>query len=170
MSWSDVVDSSRPLGRLAPQRPDTWQASGLKVEDLMTREPLTIAPEGLLTDALNLMDRNSIHELPVARSDGELVGIISERDLRARFGPNLHEDALEELPDDVLNSLVEDHMTADPYVVHPKAGAGDGARMLLEYRVSSLPVVNDHGALIGILSVTDVLAEAAVMFDRTHER
>ncbi len=168
MSWNDLIDRARPLGRPAPDRPVGWQAVGLTVEGLMTRDPLTIGPAALLTDALDLMDRNSIHELPVARADGTLVGIISERDLRARLGPDLHEDGVESLPDEVLESLVEDHMTPDPFVVHAAAGAGAATRLLLEHRIGSLPVVGDAGELVGILSITDVLAEAAVMFDRAE--
>ena len=75
--------------------------------------------------------------------DGKLVGIITDRDIRANLNPL---EALE----------VGKVMTTKVITVTPHTSVWDAARLLSERRVGALPVV-DEGGLVGIVSTTDLL-------------
>ena len=127
--------------------------------ELMTPEPITVDSSASLEDARELMVRNQIHELPVV--DGvQLVGIITERDLRGALGSG--EDAAEA----ALARPIAEVMTADVEVVSQDTSAAEVCRVLAGLGVRSVPVVGGNLALVGIVSVTDVLSAAAERFEQ----
>lgn len=137
----------------------------MRVRHTMTPDPITLPAGASLGEALDLMVRNEIHELPVL--DGRrLVGIITERDLRALLGPGIKDGDLSEVDEGALQTPVDEVMADEVHAVSPDAGLGEAARLLADLRVGALPVVDDHGRLLGILSVTDVLAAAAPLFEQ----
>lgn len=114
------------------------------VEELMTSNAMTVQVDTTLGEATALCRTTSIRHLPVAQGE-RLVGILSDRALRRAHG--------ERLPDE---TPVEDLMASDPVTVGPRQHLSVAARRLLEYKISSLPVVLGD-RLIGILTLTDVL-------------
>lgn len=137
----------------------------MRVSDHMTPDPITIPPGATLGEAAEVMVRNGIHELPVLDDSG-IVGIITERDLRALLGPGLGEGDLAAIDPARLDQRVEDHMTTSVRGVTSDLGLGDAARVLADLRVGAVPVVDSSGRLVGILSITDVLAAAAPLFEQ----
>ncbi len=136
------------------------------VRQAMTPDPLTVPPDATLQDALELMLRFDIRELPVADDSGGLVGIITDRDVKTQLGP-AGRDIDEGLIDDaVLEGLVEEVMSRDVETVFDHTEMSTACRMLVELRIGALPVVEVGGALVGILSVTDCLEQAANLFER----
>jgi len=135
------------------------------VSKLMTPNPITVAPGDSLGDAYGIMLRNDIHELPVM-DDERLVGILTRRDIQVAIGPG----ALELDPDTMNGGALEDqiaeYMTRDVESISPQDSVATACRTLVSLRVGALPVVDAHGKLRGILSVTDVLAAAAELFER----
>ncbi|MFT4978435.1 MAG: CBS domain-containing protein [Myxococcota bacterium] len=127
------------------------------VRDVMTPEPITIMPSAPLEEALELMTRNGIHELPVVSGE-QLDGIITERDLRGALGSSDHSPA-------DLAREVQEVMTTDVQVLTTESSMAEACHMLISARISSLPVVDDAAQLVGIISVTDVLSEAARLFE-----
>jgi acetoin utilization protein AcuB len=136
----------------------------MRVEDLMTRDPYTIDPEAPLGTAVDVMRIKEIRHLPVADESGELMGIITDRDLRqAVFAPAIIEhlslraqrrlrgigQALEDLK-------VKDAMTWVVVTTHPQARVEHAALLMFERRVGCLPVV-ESGKLVGILTERDLL-------------
>ncbi len=136
----------------------------MRVEDLMTRDPYTIDPEAPLGTAVDVMRIKEIRHLPVVDESGELVGIITDRDLRqAVFAPAITEhlslraqrrlrgigQALEDLK-------VKDAMTWVVVTTHPQARVEHAALLMFERRVGCLPVV-ESGKLVGILTERDLL-------------
>ena len=64
----------------------------MRVTDVMTRDPITIDPEAPIGTALAVMREQRVRHLPVVDDQGQLMGIITDRDLRhAAFGPALTE-------------------------------------------------------------------------------
>lgn len=136
----------------------------MRVSDYMSPDPITLPPDATVGEAADLMLRNEIHELPVVDETG-IVGIITERDLRALLGPALRDGDVGSIDDARLEQRIHEVMTTEVRGILCDDGLGDAARMLADLRVGALPVVDGDGQLIGILSITDVLAAAAPLFE-----
>ena len=125
------------------------------VRERMSPAPITVTSNHTLREALDLLGKHNIRELPVVEY-GSLIGIVTDRDLR-QVSPSypLFRDE-EEIRYYNANMKVASAMTPDPLVVSPETPLVEAAKMLQNYRVNSLPVVKD-GKLVGIISVTDIL-------------
>lgn len=112
------------------------------VRERMTREPVTIGPDEFLSLALRRMQSGGFRRLPVV-SNGKLVGIITERDLRA------HQGYLE-------RTKVNGIMIENPQSIAGESTLEEAAQIMVERQIGGLPVL-DHGHLVGIITATDVL-------------
>src|ERR671919_2968978 len=124
----------------------------LLVKDSMTRDIVTLAPDETVGTALALCRERRIRHLPVL-SEGRLVGIVSDRDLRSAtpaFGDQERAAALREI-------LVEDVMATDVVSVLPDDPIEQAANTMRERRIGSLPVV-ESGELVGIITSSDVMS------------
>jgi acetoin utilization protein AcuB len=121
----------------------------------MSPAPITVTSNQSLGEALDLLSAHNIRELPVVER-GNLVGIVTDRDLRevSPSYPFFRDE--EEIRHYKTNMKVASAMTPDPVVVSPETPLVEAAKLLQTYRVTSLPVVKD-GRLVGIISVTDIL-------------
>jgi CBS domain-containing protein len=130
----------------------------MQIRDIMTQNPLSATPRTTVFDAMRTLESEEIRHLPIVE-DHELVGIISDRDL-ARF---THAAVLNE-PDFGKRRLqvpVSEIMSADPFTVAPDDDVDDAIDIMLENRVSAVPVVEGtEGRLVGIVSYVDVLRAA----------
>jgi len=112
----------------------------MKLEDVMTRRPLTTTSDDDVELALQIMAWGEVRHLPVV-DHAKVVGVVSERDLLKSRGDN---------------PLVVAVMTAPPQVAGPGDDVEEAAARMLRERLGCLPVVA-NGALVGIVTVTDVL-------------
>ena len=119
------------------------------VQQEMTKGAVTVHPDNHLFHAYALMQRCGIRHLPVIE-DGELVGILSDRDLY-RHG------FLCEEKDGAGSRLVKDAMTRGVRTCRLVDGLADVADAMVRDHIDALPVVNDAGALLGIITSTDLL-------------
>jgi acetoin utilization protein AcuB len=133
------------------------------VRDLMSTRVVTVPPTAPLQEALELMVRHEIRELPVI-DDERVIGIVTDRDVKMLLGPGAK--ALDDgaLDDDILARDVTYAMTPDVETIDPDAPLSIAGGMLLDLRVGALPVVDNGGHLLGILSATDLLGEAVRRF------
>ena len=83
----------------------------IRVVDVMTKDPLTVTPLETIGQAEELMTENKIRQIPVI-NDGELVGIITDRDIRSFLSGSLL--ATPEAREKALNVNVRDVMTTEP--------------------------------------------------------
>lgn len=135
-----------------------------KVKDLMTRDPITIDPEAPLGTAIDVMRTRQVRHLPVVDDEGQLVGIVTDRDLRqAMIAPALAEHLslgarrrLRGLARTLQDLRVKDAMTWVVVTAHPEATTAHAALLMFEHRVGSLPVVK-NGRLLGIVTERDLL-------------
>ena len=119
------------------------------VGNRMTKHPVTITSEELLSQAKEKMAAGRFRRLPVV-SDGKLTGIITERDLRQYAG------VLE-------RTKVNAVMTENPITVSPETMLEDAADIMLKHQIGGLPVLH-QGQLVGIITISDVMqAFLAVM-------
>jgi CBS domain-containing protein len=112
------------------------------------REVATIAGSESVRTALGLLAERGIGALVVSSDGRHVEGIVSERDV-AR---GLHEHGA-----GLLAEPVSSLMTAQVHTCPPTASVHDLAQTMTDHRVRHVPVVDDDGALIGIVSIGDVV-------------
>jgi acetoin utilization protein AcuB len=116
----------------------------LTVRDVMVTNPVTVRPHETARHAYQLMRDHRFRHLPVVE-DGQLVGILSDRDLRpVLLSPTLARARVGEL------------MSEDLTTVAPEALVEEAASLLVVKKIGCLPVVAD-GRLVGIVTETDLL-------------
>jgi acetoin utilization protein AcuB len=151
LSMTDLVRASMPRGPAPPDR--------LTVEAVMTTAPISATPGTDLREATRLMAEHGIRHLPVVDPAGHLLGIVSDRDLRAAVGdPLLDDDGARAR---VRGMTVAHVMTHDVTSVHPGTALAQVIERLLDWRVGAVPVVDDSDLLVGIVSYLDVLRATA---------
>jgi len=130
-------------------------SSKWQVEYWMIKSPETIPPTTSTREAFNKMRSGNFRHLLVVQ-DGKLLGLVSDRDLRR---PDLSkgEDGWNSLYTPNEEDEVRYIMATELKVVRGDSHIRDCIKMLTEYRYGALPVVNDQGNPIGILSVYDLL-------------
>ncbi|MFL5735682.1 MAG: CBS domain-containing protein [Chloroflexia bacterium] len=130
-------------------------AAEIYVRDWMSSEVKTIREDTLVADAYNTMMKFAFRRLPVVDSD-RLVGIVSLGDLReARPSPRVGV-SLYELNYVLSKLTVGEIMTYQPFTVKPDTHIQDAARIMLDRKVGGLPVLNDYGELVGIITESDI--------------
>jgi CBS domain-containing protein len=123
-----------------------------EVQDWMTENPATIAPDATLAEAYDLMLEREVRRLPVI--DRDLVGIITLGDV-LREAPVTGEEADTATRLLLNEKRVRDVCTSDPITINPSATIQEAAERMLEYQVSGLPVVR-NGKVIGIITESDI--------------
>ena len=129
----------------------------MKVRDVMTGQPLTVALNTLVREAADLMKARGIRHLPVVDQTGRLLGILTDRDIsHAALVPALAE-YLSWDPRRLRAPRVRDVMTWTVVTIDPDATLVQAGLSMFQHRIGSLPVV-ENGRLVGILTDRDVLA------------
>jgi len=128
----------------------------MKVGEIMTSEVLTINADDPVRAAAELVETRGLRRFPVLDSNGRLVGILTDRDLKNATASSIV--LTEKRSHDLLldSTRVETLMTADPKTVTPDTAVEEAAKMILDLKVGGLPVV-DGGKLVGIVTETDLI-------------
>ena len=126
----------------------------MKVVEVMTRDPLSVNPDETIGKVEELMADNNIRQLPVLKGQ-ELVGIVTDRDVRAFISRSLLETP--QAHEKALNTQVRDLMTTDPIAVSPDDDLREAVELLIEEKFGAIPVVDEAEGLVGIVSYVDVL-------------
>lgn len=126
----------------------------LTVRDWMTPNPITVTPSTTVPEANTLMKQGRIRRLPVI-DNGKLVGIVTLGDLREASPSDATSLSIYELNYLVAQLTVEKIMTKDPVTIDPNASIKKAAKLLLEHKIGSLPVM-DGGMLVGIITESDI--------------
>ncbi len=125
------------------------------IKDWMTKDPLTISDDTSMIKAIHIMKEHRFRRLPVV-SQGKLVGLITDRDLKEASPSKATTLDVHELYYLLAELQVKEIMSRDPFKVHPDDTVEHAAQMMLEHIVSGLPVVNDLGDLVGIITQSDI--------------
>jgi CBS domain-containing membrane protein len=129
------------------------------VGDIMTPRVMCLLEEENLESVSRGMKRFRFRHLPVV-DDNKLVGIVSERDyLRASVSAHDPDRALKE--DNLERFLfVAEIMTRDVVSVRPTTPLAEAGRLLREHKFGCLPVTEEDGTLVGIVTDSDFLVLA----------
>jgi acetoin utilization protein AcuB len=117
----------------------------MKVKNWIHGKPITIDRDALLQEAMELMKRHNIRHLPVIEED-ELVGFITESDLRQFSFPSMVED----IP-------VHQVMETNPITIDINTGIDVAAKIIHDNKIGGLPVLKE-GKLVGVITASDVLS------------
>jgi acetoin utilization protein AcuB len=128
--------------------------SWMKVVDVMTQNPLTVTPSETIGQADELMSENKIRQLPVVQ-DKELLGIITDRDIRSFLSGSLLESPAAR--EKALNTEIGEIMTTEPMTLSPDDDLQEAVEMLIDQKIGGIPVVDETEGLMGIVTYVDVL-------------
>jgi CBS domain-containing protein len=126
----------------------------LKVVDVMTKSPLTLAPWETIGQADEMMTRNNFRQIPIMQGK-ELVGIVTDRDVRSFLSGSIL--ASPETRERSFNIAVRDIMTTEPITVSPDDDLQEVVELLIEEKIGGIPVIDDAEGLVGIVTYVDVL-------------
>ena len=113
-----------------------------RAENGMIYDPVTIQRGRTVKDALSIMSEYHIGGIPVVDADNHLVGIVTNRDLRFEHH---------------LGKTIDEVMTSENLITtHQQTNLIDAAKILQEYKIEKLPVVDNNNKLIGLITYKDI--------------
>jgi len=142
------------------------------IKDIMTTDVITVSENDTVEKCANLLSVHHLSGLPVLDGTGQVKGIITEGDLIRRasrikapaflelLGEIIYLDNPNHFLDELKKSMgyfAKDVMSKDIITVTPDSGIEDAATLLVKKKIKRLPVLNDEGKLIGIVSRKDIM-------------
>ncbi len=135
------------------------------VKDVMTKEVVSVRRDTRLEEIVRLLSERRISGLPVVNEGNHVVGIVTEADILSMAGMkrgHTFKDVLrhfigEPLPGHKAGDRAEEIMTSHVITVTPDTSVSEAARILDERKIKRLPVVDDDGKLVGIISRADIV-------------
>lgn len=136
----------------------------LQIQDIMTDDVMTVHLDDTLLTVYTIFKKLGFHHLLVIEHR-KLMGVISDRDVLRWVSPHL--DTRAETTSDLtaLRKPVHQVMSRDPVTVIPGTAVAYAGNLMLKKHVSCLPVVNDHGHPVGIVSWRDLLGAYVMLQD-----
>jgi acetoin utilization protein AcuB len=131
----------------------------MRVRELMSTGVVTIDAAASCQKAVERMYHHKVRHLPVTGTDGTLVGIVTDRDLRHHlFAHRAFERDKGDVDVALGSALVGDIMSSPVISVRPDDPLDVAAALMLEDKIGSLPVV-EGGRPVGIITETDLLRQ-----------
>jgi CBS domain-containing protein len=116
----------------------------------MTQNPRVVTPDTPVQEAARLMKSEDTGVLPVVDAEGSrrLIGVITDRDIAIRV-----------VADGMSSAQVRDAMSTNPKSCRPDDNVKDVLQAMSDSQVRRIPIVDDGGAVVGIVSQADVVLE-----------
>jgi CBS domain-containing protein len=123
----------------------------MKARDIMTQNPRVVTPDTPVQEAARLMKSEDTGVLPVVESESSrrLIGMITDRDIAIRV-----------VGDGMTSAQVRDAMSSSPKTARPDDSVKDVMRIMSDAQVRRIPIVDEGGTVVGIVSQADVVREA----------
>lgn len=126
------------------------------VRDKMSKPPVTITPETPFQDALKLMREQRFRRLPVVNRSGELIGIVSERDLLYATPSPASSLSVWELQYLLSQLQVQNMMAKNVVTTTPDTPIEDAAEVMATRKIGGMPVVDENNYVLGVITETDI--------------
>lgn len=126
------------------------------IREWMTKDVITVTPETSMFKASKLMKDHNIRRLPVVDGNKCLIGIVSDRDIKASSPSKATTLDMHELYYLLSEVKIKDIMTTKPVTVLETETVDAAAVLMEEKGIGGLPVVNEAGDLVGIITDHDV--------------
>ncbi|MFH2218952.1 MAG: CBS and ACT domain-containing protein [Pseudomonadota bacterium] len=125
------------------------------VSNWMSAPVITIEAEDSMQEAITLLKENNIRILPVMKNK-KLVGVITDRDLKRASASDATSLEIHELFYLISKIKVKSIMTRNPITVSPDFSIEETAQILIKNKISAVPVVDENGRVVGIITQTDL--------------
>ncbi|OIP91523.1 MAG: hypothetical protein AUK26_06700 [Syntrophaceae bacterium CG2_30_58_14] len=140
-------------------------ARRVMVRDVMTRNVIHVRDDADITEVSKLLSENRISGLPVVDGDDRVIGVVTEADVLSMAGmkkEHAFRDILrhilgEPLPGRAGSKRLRDVMSSPAITTGPESDIRDVALTIDEKRIKRLPVVDEQGRLIGLISRADIV-------------
>jgi CBS domain-containing protein len=132
-------------------QPDVERGPLYHAYQIMIHDVITLQAEDSVAHAWKVICEHRIHQAPVLDANKKLVGIVSDRDLLTTINID-HGQIL-----DVMHRQVKDVMTSPAVATGPVTDIRRIARVMLEGDVDGVPILDEHEALVGFISRSDIL-------------
>ena len=142
-------------------------SQAVKASDIMTRTVVTVTPETPVMGAAGLMAVKEVSGVPVIDKDNTVVGVLSERDFLSRMGGGGTKNFMTVVARcleakgcaavAIREKTVEDIMTSPAVTVNRQARSLDIAALLKKKKINRVPVIDQSGCLVGIISREDIV-------------
>ncbi len=144
----------------------------MKAKTIMNKDVITVMPQDTVTNLVKLLLDNRISGVPVIDEDKKVVGIVSETDLiypekslhMPAFIPILDSivflEGFKEMEKEIKKMAayrVEDIMVKDVITVNEDSEIQEIVNIMINRRINRIPVVNDEGKLVGIITRSNIL-------------
>jgi len=123
-----------------------------QISDVMRPNFIEVAPEDTLGEVAERMTLQNVGAVAV-KDSGRLIGILTERDLLKAMAARVHSS----------EARVRQWMTGDPVTASADTDVDEAARVMLEHGFRHLPVLDDSGRVIGIVSLRRVVSAAQTL-------
>jgi len=120
----------------------------MRVKDIMSGDPVCCAPATSLREVAEKMVAYDCGEIPVCDDAGKPLGVVTDRDIVCRLVAKGHNP---------LELNAEDCMSTPVVTTTPDTSLDDSARLMEQYQVRRLPVVDDGGVICGMVAQADVV-------------
>ncbi len=127
----------------------------LLVQHWMTEEVITLDENETVIKAIQILKEFKVRRIPITRN-GKLTGIITISDIREATPSKITAFDIHEFYYLLSEIKVKDIMTKDPIVVYPDDTVEYAAVLMLENKISGLPVINKDGFVVGVITQTDI--------------
>jgi len=128
----------------------------MNVAEIMTTKVFTIEMDNTLEQIQKIFEKHKFHHLLIVE-DGELIGIISDRDVLKEISPHVNTISEDSRARQTLKKKARQIMSRKPITVGPDTLVEDAASIMLKKNISCLPVVSPSENIAGILSWKDIL-------------
>ena len=125
-----------------------------QTQDVMTREPMTIAPDASLREAEEIFEQHDFNALPVVAPGGEVVGLLSKLDILRAF--RFTDDHMFPPYEEITQHPVSSVMSRDLHRVCPRTPLTRVLEKMIDTRDKSFPVI-DGDDLVGMVAREDLL-------------
>lgn len=126
------------------------------IENWMTKEVVTGTPDMSMMKASKIMKDKGIGRLPVVNEQGVLQGLVSDRDIKEASPSKATTLDMHELYYLLSEVKLKDIMTKKVVTIKPGDTVERAAALMLEHNIGGLPVVDDQGKVVGMLTDSDV--------------
>jgi len=122
------------------------------LEQMMNKNVLTLLSSSTIKEAIHIFREKKIRHLPITDEEGNVVGVVSDRDIKQATPSNL----IDAMNQEVFETPLEEIMTTNPVIGHPLDFVEEVATIFHDQHIGCLPIVSG-GKLVGIVTETDLL-------------
>ncbi len=122
------------------------------IEEIMIKDVTTLSPTNTVKDALQIMRDKKIRHLPILSTEGIVVGIVTDRDLKEVVPSSISEI----IDNSTYDTPLAEVMTKNLIIGHPMDFVEEAAVIFYDNKIGSLPIVSNN-KLVGIITETDLL-------------